>query len=221
MTQGGTQARMPRRPAMLEPAQAEQIIGDTDPAAASELAHASAWVVMGLTDDTYPTDAPTRVRDLIAREGVDAVADLWSRSPEFTLPGALWRIFLLHEWLIREGDVVETRYRQGLAVASHSDPQVAGNEVRFSAAELTPTAVGHSIAHLFAGEHSEDTMDEVFRGAATLMRILAVGDAASDTWIDDPSDPLAYPVTTRAHALVRTAAELERAADYAQAGELD
>ncbi len=32
---------------------------------------------------------------------------------EFTLPGALWRLYLLHEWYHRDPGLVESRYAQG------------------------------------------------------------------------------------------------------------
>lgn len=215
-----TQQRVPRRPAMLEPAQAETIVGDVDPAAYSELAHASAWAVLGLADQDYPADAPQRVRALIAAEGIDAVAELWARSPEFTLPGALWRVFLFAEWLQRDRDLVEKRFRDGLAVYEATRGQVVGAESPDVFA-LTPHAVQYTIRQLFTGEHSEDTMELVFAQTAVVMRILATGDALTSEWITEPSDPLAYPVSTRAQALLRTAEELDKAAAYAHAGELD
>lgn len=221
MSTFGASSRPPRRPAVLAPMQAEAIVGDVDPAASSELAHGSAWAVLGLPDQDYPAETPHRVRRLIAEEGIDAVAEFWSRSPDFTLPGALWRIFLFAEWLRRDAALVQGRYEAGLtayeATGASSRPEAAG----FSAQELTPLAVAHAIGQLFNGEHSEDTMDQVFDQVAALMRVVATGDAAASVWITSPTDPLAYPVSTRAHALVRTAEELEKAAVYARAGQLD
>lgn len=232
-----TNHHIPRRPAMLAPQQAESIVGDSDPSVSSELAHSSAWALMGLPDAEYPREATVRIRELIAAEGIDAVAELWERSPEFTLPGALWRSYLFAEWLRCEPQQVSRRYQQGLsayeaaaaekgAESGVSLPGSLPGSVTPQAENLpseafTPQAVEHAISQLFAGEYSEDTMDTVFSQAAVLMRILATGDAAASVWISQPTDPLAYPVSTRAHALVRTAQELEKAALYAQAGELD
>lgn len=220
-----TQFRTPRRPAMLDPRQAEAIVGDQDPAHSSALAHGSAWAVMGVPDVDYPADSPEKLRALIAAEGIDVVADLWSRSPEFTLPGALWRVFLFVQWLQRDRGLVENRFEAGLlayeAARGGESQGVAPSAGGVDGSQLTPQAVEHSIVQLFAGEYSEDSMDMVFDQVAALMRILATGDAAASVWITSPTDPLAYPVSTRAHALVKTAGELEKAAHYARLGELD
>ena len=40
------QSKMPRRPAMLDAARADAIIGDEDPAASAAVAHTAAWALM-------------------------------------------------------------------------------------------------------------------------------------------------------------------------------
>ena len=54
----------------------------------------------------------SRLRETVRTSGVDTIAHVWSRSPEFTLPGALWRVYLLHEWY----------HRDPLLVAEHRRP---------------------------------------------------------------------------------------------------
>src|SRR5690606_18475723 len=81
----------PRRPAILDAAGAELIEGDVDPAVASELAHTTARVlVFGAGEDAEDAELAGRLAALVDREGLDSVAELWSRSPATTLPGALW-----------------------------------------------------------------------------------------------------------------------------------
>ena len=41
---------------MLDPADAEQIVGDSDPAEMSAIAHSSAWALMGVSDADFGTD---------------------------------------------------------------------------------------------------------------------------------------------------------------------
>ena len=107
------QPRPPRRPAMLEAEDAEYIIGDEDPADGAALAHTSAWALMGVGDDEFGPEAVARLRETIRTEGTDVVADMWSRSPEFTLPGALWRLYLLAEWYREDRVPVELRFEEG------------------------------------------------------------------------------------------------------------
>ena len=82
------QSNTPRRPAMLDAARAETIVGDEDPAALAGVAHTSAWALMGVGDETFPDEDVARLRAAVRDHGVDTVAHVWSRSPEFTLPGA-------------------------------------------------------------------------------------------------------------------------------------
>lgn len=202
----------PRRPAMLDPQAADAIVGDTDPALASELAHTSAWALLGVGDEEFDADTVERLRASIANEGVDAIAHMWSRSPEFTLPGVMWRIFLLSEWVRRDRAHVEERFAQGLRVDAETMAHPAPEHFALD------TVNDYCLA-LLNGQVTDDDLEGICLQAAMLMRVLAAGENAQ--WIDDPSDPLAHPVTTRAQALVRTADELEDAAGRARAGYLD
>ena len=112
-----SQQRRPRRPAMLDPADAEQIVGDSDPAEMSAIAHSSAWALMGVSDDDFGPDEIERLRTTVRTEGVDVLTDMWSRSPEFTLPGALWRLYLWSRWYHRDTALVRDRFVRG----SHAD----------------------------------------------------------------------------------------------------
>lgn len=209
MAQGQFQ---PRRPAMLDPQAADTIVGDTDPALASELAHTSAWALLGVGDEEFDAATVERLRSSIANEGVDAIAHMWSRSPEFTLPGAMWRIFLLSEWVRRDLALVQQRFTQGLALYNQGGAQPIPQD-------FTLDAVNGRCLALLNGQATDDDLESICLQAAALMRVLAAGENAQ--WIEDPSDPLAHPVTTRAQALVRTAEELEDAATRARAGALD
>ena len=107
------QSKTPRRPAMLDAARADAIIGDEDPAATAAVAHTAAWALMGVGDETFTDADVARLRETVRTSGVDTIAHVWSRSPEFTLPGALWRVYLLHEWYHRDPLLVAERYADG------------------------------------------------------------------------------------------------------------
>ncbi|PID97585.1 MAG: hypothetical protein CSA82_03350 [Actinobacteria bacterium] len=192
---------------MLDPEDADMIIGDEDPAESSAIAHTSAWALLGVEDEDFTAEAVQRLREVIATEGVDSVAHLWSRSPEFTLPGALWRTFLLSEWVRRDTELVRSRYRSGIAVTGEGEGGL----------DLVMTHV----TALFEGQYTDDDLEAIFGACAQLLRTLATGENAHAEWIQDPHDPLAYPVTTRAQALLRTADELDEAAQRAHIGTLE
>ncbi|MDO4259138.1 MAG: hypothetical protein Q4C87_06395 [Actinomycetaceae bacterium] len=206
--------RTPRRPAMLSAQAADAIIGDDDPAEGSVIAHTSAWALFGVGDEEFGADAVIRLRETIRNEGVDVVAHMWSRSPEFTLPGALWRLWLLSEWYRQHSHIVMRRFEEGMAA-----PRVPGLEPPIQCDP--PTVVIERIFALLAGECTEDDLPEILAGAARLMRVLAAGESMGATWIADPNDPLAFPVTLRGRALLRTAEELDRAAMEAEVGALE
>ena len=65
------QSNTPRRPAMLDAARAETIIGDEDPASLAAVAHTAAWALMGIGDDSF-TDED------VARSGEAAVSEVSS-----------------------------------------------------------------------------------------------------------------------------------------------
>ena len=207
------QSNTPRRPAMLDAARAEAIIGDEDPASLSAVAHTAAWALMGIGDETFSDEAVARLRETVRARGVDAIAHVWSRSPEFTLPGALWRVYLLHEWYHRDPLLVAERYAEGSRA-----PIIQGLE---APVDLRPLSlIMEEVDSLLRGDLTDDDLEYVLREASRAMRVLAAGEAGA-LWIEDPSDPLAHRVTMRHCALLVTADELDVAAREAAVGTLD
>lgn len=195
------------RPAMLSFEDAEKIEGDEDPAASALLAMTSARALLGLSDDEFDSTAVENLVNQIDAEGVDIVADLWERSPEFTLPGALWRLYLMNEWYKRDTIKLFERYEEGL-----NAPFTAG----IDDAEPKPEApdfkgVFDRIEALMHGREFGD-LTQLLKDAALVMRILASGATFGTTWIRTDKDRLANMVTRRASALIETAKELDAAA---------
>lgn len=207
------QSNTPRRPAMLDAARAETIVGDEDPASLSAVAHTAAWALMGIGDETFSDEAVARLRETVRARGVDTIAHVWSRSPEFTLPGALWRVYLLHEWYHRDPILVAERYAEGSRA-----PIIQGLE---APVELRPLSlIMEELDSLLRGDLTDDDLEYVLREASRAMRVLAAGEAGA-LWIEDPTDPLAHRVTMRHSALLVTADELDVAACEAAVGTLD
>ncbi|MDU0347574.1 hypothetical protein, partial [Actinomyces sp. MRS3W] len=122
-------ARQFHRPARLDPEAAESIEGSADTAVASELAHHAAQALIGgFPNDSPETDTSIEriTRDgvvaAVADHGVDDVAELWADSPATTLPGTLWRLFLLREWIRRDPELVERRYATAVDLTGLTDP---------------------------------------------------------------------------------------------------
>lgn len=195
----------PRRPAILDPRQAESLWGDSDPALASEAAHATAnAVVYGPGHRADDEDLASRVGAIIVAEGLDEIAGLWYRSPATTLPGALWRLYLLRAWIERAPDTVAQRFEEGRQGADHS-------------AAPAPAELADQLDQLFAGT-SDPGLADVLERSATFLRTLAA--APGEAHWPGP-DGTATEVTGRTDALDATAAELDGAAERARAGTLD
>jgi len=96
-------------------------VGDVDPALRSEAAHTTASAV--LHRGRAGAEDPALVARLVAlvdEEGLDTIATLWAQSPPDTLPGALWRLYLLREWVRRDPRTVAERFRLGVVRAEVS-----------------------------------------------------------------------------------------------------
>lgn len=207
------QSNTPRRPAMLDAARAETIIGDEDPASLAAVAHTAAWALMGIGDDSFTDEDVARLRDTVRTRGIDTIAHVWSRSPEFTLPGALWRVYLLHEWYHRDPLLVAERYVDGSRA-----PIIQGLEAPVELRSLS--LIMEEVDSLLRGDLTDDDLEYVLGEASRAMRVLAAGEAGA-LWIEDPTDPLAHRVTMRHSALLATADELDVAVREAAVGTLD
>lgn len=209
-----SEQRRHRRPAMLDVADAEMIEGDEDPAVRSEIAHSTAHaMVTGGRQNASDAAVVRRLVTLVDTEGLDAVATLWSRSPYTTLPGTLWRLYLLREWVKLGPDVVADRYRRGLERAEVSGA-IAG-----VAHAPGPEEIRFAVDQVLTGVYEGDLAVTLERAGAFL-RVLATGSALDADWIEDDDHDLADLVTRRAGALLATAEELGEAAALHRQGRL-
>ena len=51
---------------------------------------------------------------LVDEIGLSTIADLWASRPARTLPGALWRLYLLREWMTHDPDGAAREYSAGI-----------------------------------------------------------------------------------------------------------
>jgi len=161
----------PRRPLHFGP-DAMEAHGGTlpDPAETAAAAHAAARTVVDAgRGDAAPATTERLVR-LVEDVGIDTLAQLWAGRPARSLPGALWRVYVLRAWIHRNPEVAAYEYASGLAVAQVShviagvvDPPGA-DEVR----ELSDRILGG----LFDGDFAV-----ALERAAAFCRVVATGRA--------------------------------------------
>ncbi|MBR5951145.1 MAG: hypothetical protein IKZ87_06910 [Actinomycetaceae bacterium] len=207
--------RKPRRPAQLTDEQIEAIEGGSDVAYNSELAHTSAQalVPMGRNHIEYDAGVRERILELVESEGIDVLAEAWVSSPETTLPGILWRGFLLHEWVRRDGAVVEKRFVSACDITRRR----GGGGERKVEQTPSPSVVAQQWAAVFSG-HFDGYFDEVLRDSARLTDMLA---EITPIWIDSDDDELATLVTRRDRAMEVTSREFRHAGELALNGGLE
>lgn len=130
----GDAGRRPFHRPVYRPAESlEQAAGGVDPLEQVEAAHRTAELVVGRGRDTDDPELTARLVGLVRELGLATVADMWSDRPARTLPGALWRLYLLHEWAQRRPEEVQRLwaageghaevYRAIVGVAEPPDPQ--------------------------------------------------------------------------------------------------
>jgi hypothetical protein len=211
-----SETRKFRRPAMLDPRDADQLVGGIDPALEAELAHSSAQALVARARTEAPDDPALTARlvSLVENEGIETLAELWSHSPPNSLPGALWRVYALREWVRHDPRTVSERYKLGeqrqpvaRVVAGAVEPPGPTEMLQLADAVLSG---------LFTGE-----LDVALERAAAFARILSTGSALDADWLDQ-SDPIdAAAVTRRAESLLSTAEALESAAAQWRSGKLE
>ncbi|WP_066460161.1 hypothetical protein [Sanguibacter suarezii] len=199
---------------MLGPREADEIPGELDPALRGEIAHTTAAAIVHRARASEDPEVVERLVRLVEDEGLDVVAGLWADSSADTLPGALWRLYVLREWVRRDPATIAERFRLGVAA-------VPVHEV--VAGVVTPTGpddVRDVADAVLSGVFAGDLAVALERGAA-FCRVLAVGAAFDADYVDVVDAGHATQMTRGAASLVRTAEELEHAANLWRAHRLD
>jgi hypothetical protein len=199
---------------MLDPRDAEKLPGSLDPALRDEVAHTTARAVVHRARASEDPEVVARLVRLVESEGLDVVAALWSDAAPASLPGSLWRLYVMREWVRRDPQTVTLRYRLGVDAAPVHEA-VAGVPRPPSPEDLR-TLADDVLSGVYAGD-----LGVALERAASFCRILATG-AAFDADAREVADPDGAARMTRGAAdLQRTAEELEHAAGMWRGGTLD
>lgn len=158
----------PRRPAFLSPAGLEAHGGTHDPVREIEAAHQTASVLVHAGRAAHDPALTARLVALVEELGLSTVADLWAGRPARSLPGALWRLYVLREWVRRDPAEASADYSAGRRF-SDVDDLVAG------AADPTgPQEVRELADAILTGVFEGDLAVALDR-AASFCRVVAAG----------------------------------------------
>ena len=197
--------RRPRRPALLGKVALETFGGAPDPAALAEAAHATASLLVESGRATSDEAAKARLVALVDEVGLDTIADLWAQRPPRSLPGALWRLYVLREWVQRDAVAAALDFATGRAAAPV--PHVIAGVAEPPSPEALRALLDAVLHGVFAGD-----LAVALERAGAFCRVVVAGRV---TRADDvePVDPEAANALTRSSSsLLQTAEDLEAAA---------
>ncbi|WP_375401233.1 DNA-directed RNA polymerase subunit beta [uncultured Amnibacterium sp.] len=203
------------RPVRMPANRFDAVQGGEDPAVLVRSAHETA---IALVSRVRADPDPQVVERLVAfaeREGIDAVAELWSRAAPATLPGALWRLYLLREMIRHDSAGIALAFERGVARLSSIDPVIAGAPNPAGPEELLAVA-DEILRGVFQGD-----LGVALDRAAAFARVTAAGstDLADDADATEPDR--AQTLTKRAARLATMAEELSASAGLWRGGALD
>lgn len=207
---------VPRRPAPLGPDAMEEYGGTTPgPAEITEAAHETAAVIVGTGRAAHDPQITQRLVALVDDLGLSTIADLWSDRPARSLPGALWRLYAIREWVNRSPGEVSREYAAGIrftdvshAVAGVAEPP-GPDEVRRLADDV--------LAGVFDGD-----LALALDRASAFCAVISAGraDLAGDAWGPVESGERAEALTRRAASMLQTSHDLRACAQLWRTDEL-
>lgn len=118
----------------------DRIEGDVDPALRLQLASETAQALLARVRGGADPAVVERILRIARQDGIDTLAELWSHARPHSLPGALWRVNLLHALVTQRGPETAALYRSGADALPTAAPLVAGVAAPASPAELRSLA---------------------------------------------------------------------------------
>ncbi|MBS1907221.1 MAG: DNA-directed RNA polymerase subunit beta [Actinobacteria bacterium] len=203
------------RPVRLSPETFDNLLGSHDPAEQTRMAHATASALLARVRADDSGVSAERLVAYATEHGIDEVAELWAKSPAVSLPGALWRLYLLQASIHADPLFAALLHERGRVELPSADALVAGAPVPAGPDELV--GLIDTILH---GAFSGDFAIALERAAA-FCRVQASG----ATHIADDYDPTepdrASELTTRAARLSAYAQDLTASAAAWRDGSLN
>ncbi len=193
----------------------ESFHGADDPAEVSRVAHETAAALLERVRRHPDPEVVSRLVSYTDENGIDAIAELWSHAGPHSLPGALWRIYLLRLAIREDPHAASLQYQRGVDIMQSIDPVVAGAEAPTGPTEIIELA-DRILRGVFEGDFSV-ALDR----AAAFCRVSAAGctNLADDAEATEPER--ATVLTRRALRFSQFAGELASAASLWRGDSLD
>jgi hypothetical protein len=194
------------KPALFDSGALDAFKGGEDPAQINRVAHETAGALLSRVRDDPQPEIVERLLAFTDDHGIDTVAELWSRASAHSLPGSLWRIYLLRVLIRQDPEQTSYFYERGSTVLRGIDPVVAGAESPTGPREIIDLA-DRILRGLFTGDFAV-ALDR----AAAFCRIMAQGCAAIADDAEIGAPETASTLTTRALRFESIGADLTQSA---------
>ncbi|MCU1549780.1 MAG: DNA-directed polymerase subunit beta [Glaciihabitans sp.] len=189
--------------------------GGEDPAQVLRVAHDTAHALVNRARDNDDPEILSRLVAYTDEHGIDAIAELWARSSPRSLPGALWRIYLMRLLIRQDPEGTSLLFQRGSEILQTIDTVVAGAPMPTGPDEITDLA-DEILRGVFVGDFSI-ALDR----AAAFCRVSAAGATSIADDSDFTSPERATELTLRASRLASMADEFTTCARLHRLGELD
>jgi len=213
-TSGPGGAERHHKPKPFAPIDFEPFAGGADPARVSEAAHLAAQALVRHGRDSDDPVITKRLVKLADEQGLEAIAEMWAESPARSLPGALWRLYALRAATVQDPERISVYFKAGKDTAQVSHV-VAG------AAEPPGADEMKSMADAILSGAFDGDFDVALERSAAFCRVVALGQATLADGAEHSNESHARKLTRNSHLLVKTAEDLEHAANAWRLGELD
>lgn len=192
----------------------DNIVGSHDPAEETRIAHATASALLARVRADESGVSADRLVAFTDEHGIDEIAELWSKAPSRTLPGALWRLYILQLAIHGDPQTAALLYERGRVELASVDAVIAGAPVPANPDELV-ALIDMILRGAFRGDFAV-ALDR----AAAFCRVQASGAThAADDY--EPTEPSrASELTTRALRLSSYAQDLSASAVLWRSGAL-
>ena len=195
--------------------QFESIQGGQDPAAISRLAHETANALLARVRAEPHPEIVERLVRFTDENGIDAIAELWSRATARSLPGTLWRIYLLRSMIRADAAGSSLYFQRGTEISRTIDPVVAGAPDPAGPDEVLDLA-DQILRGVFAGD-----LAIALDRAAAFCRVSAAGCTSVADDLEGATPERSTELTTRALRLSEIAIDLSASSKLWRSGGLD
>lgn len=157
------------RPVRRPTAAFDNIVGAADPAEQARVAHATASALLERARADETGVSAERMIALAAEQGIDDIAELSANAPARSLPGALWRLYLLQLSIRDDAELTALLYERGRVELQTADAVIAG-----APAPATPEELMALVDTILRGVFRGDFAVALDR-AASYCRVQAAG----------------------------------------------